>query len=215
MLVMHCGRTSQAGLVRAAGRHTPACMALNLAPPLQIADAASALKPPLQALLSGSKGKGKGFGATSTRANRFAIELPVADMSAAATARLAGAVLAALDLAGRRGCKAVFADPAAAQAAQGALKAEVLDLRQACQADALSGPLLLVAPSLADVSATPPRQRSPDDRPHAQPAVHAACGCAIHRQHGGLGGPAPRSRRWPWWSSCWRTACGAARRRWC
>jgi hypothetical protein len=80
---------------------------------------------------------------------RFAVELPVADTSAAATAALAGGVLARLPPGPWR---VVFADEAAARASAGAGPARGVHLREACRGAALDGPLLIVAPCVADVS---------------------------------------------------------------
>lgn len=79
----------------------------------------------------------------------------MADTSAAATAQLARAVAAAALPASARGaCTFVFADAAAAaQAAAQQPQLRAVGLQQACKAELLSGPLLLVAPAVADVSA--------------------------------------------------------------
>lgn len=128
----------------------------------QVRQAAASLKLQLQPLLSSkqpkaTKGFGGGGGAGGDAAgNRFSVELPVADTSPAATARLAQEVLtlAGMPTGGKGGCLVVFASAEAAKAAATALGggAQALELRAACQAEALGGPLLLVAPGIADVS---------------------------------------------------------------
>lgn len=125
------------------------------APPTQVQQAAEALAPQLKPLLSsgGAPGKRaaakKGFGAPKPGGggggyDRFAVELPVADTSPAACAKLAQDLLRLLP--GQPGSwTVVFADDRAAAAGRGR------GLRDACRAEALGGPLLIVAPTLAEV----------------------------------------------------------------
>jgi hypothetical protein len=110
----------------------------------------------------GGDGGGGGGGTTASSSssgyNRYAIELPVADTSPAATAALADSLLARLAPAG--GAVVVFADEAAAAAAvAGAaspnpLRRAALSLRAACRAPSLpsSTLLIVVAPAVADVA---------------------------------------------------------------
>ena len=137
---------------------------------------ADALAPSLKPLLSGAGGgaaaaaaakraasrKGFGGGAKSgasgssgggSGSTRFAVELPVADTSAAATARLAADLVRRLPAAPGGGWTAGVSDAAAAAAAASAPGvARALQLREACRADALGGALLIVAPSTAEVA---------------------------------------------------------------
>lgn len=99
----------------------------------------------------------QGFGASSsssTSSTRFSMELPLPSDSSADVVQLTADVLAKLPAAAAKDACIVFASEQAAAAAAGALKrsSSVLSLRDACRADSLSGPLLLVAPTVADVS---------------------------------------------------------------
>jgi hypothetical protein len=98
----------------------------------------------------------QGFGAKTAGGGgnggyqRFAVELPVADTSPAATAALALEVLKLLPGA-PAAWQIVYADPAAAAAAARAGQARAQPLRDACRAEALGGPLLIVSPTIAEV----------------------------------------------------------------
>ncbi len=95
--------------------------------------------------------KAGGAGAAGGGYQRFAVELPVADVSPAACARLASDMLRRLP--GQPAAwQVVYADAAAAAAGAAAGQARALQLQQACRAAALGGPLLIVAPALADVA---------------------------------------------------------------
>lgn len=89
----------------------------------------------------------QGFSGSKGEASRFALEIPLADSSAAATASLAAAVLADLGADGRK-FTVVYADEAAARV--GGPRA--MALQAACRQASLSGPLMIVAPKVADVS---------------------------------------------------------------
>ena len=96
--------------------------------------------------------KPSGGAAAAGSYQRFSVELPVADTSASATTRLAADVLKRLPGPGPAAWTVVYADAgAAAAAAAAAGQGRALFLRDACRADALGGPLLIVAPSIAEV----------------------------------------------------------------
>ena len=101
-------------------------------------------------------GVGSGGGSTGTR---YSVELPLASDSPAELAGLAADLLAALPAAATTGACIVAASEQVAAAVQAARSSSgrlgsgpVLSLRAACQADSLSGPLLLLAPATSDVS---------------------------------------------------------------
>ncbi|KIY97141.1 hypothetical protein MNEG_10820 [Monoraphidium neglectum] len=129
-----------------------------------VQQSAAALIPQLKPLLAGGAGGSsaakkakKGFGAKTAGGGgnggyqRFAVELPVADTSPAATAALALEVLKLLPGA-PAAWQIVYADPAAAAAAARAGQARAQPLRDACRAEALGGPLLIVSPTIAEVA---------------------------------------------------------------
>ncbi|WIA23209.1 hypothetical protein OEZ86_010097 [Tetradesmus obliquus] len=112
--------------------------------------------------LKGAKKAKKGFGAGSSGGStgtRFSVELPLASDSPAELAGLAADLLAALPAAATAGACIVAASEQVAAAVQAARSSSgrqgsgpVLSLRAACQADSLSGPLLLLAPATSDVA---------------------------------------------------------------
>ncbi|KAF6257364.1 hypothetical protein COO60DRAFT_1461188 [Scenedesmus sp. NREL 46B-D3] len=112
--------------------------------------------------LKGPKKAKKGFGAAATSSSpgtRFSVELPLASDNPAELAALATDLLAALPAASTAGACIVCASEQLAAAVQAARSSggrqgggAVLSLRAACQADSLSGPLLLLAPATSDVA---------------------------------------------------------------
>ena len=104
----------------------------------------------------GDSGGASSSASASSGYSRYAIELPVADTSAAASAALADSLLARLAPAG--GAVVVFADEAAAAAsassAANPLRRAALSLRAACRAPSLPSAtlLIIVAPAVADVA---------------------------------------------------------------
>jgi hypothetical protein len=125
----------------------------------------------------------QGFGAAASSASpgtRFSVELPLASDSPAELAGLALDLLAALPAAATAGANIVCASQQVAAAVQATRSSSsssgrqgdgpVLSLRAACQADSLSGPLLLVAPATSDVSAAGLEGRG---------TLHPACSSAM------------------------------------
>eukprot|EP00877_Chromochloris_zofingiensis_P014443 jgi/Chrzof1/9252/UNPLg00219.t1 len=115
-----------------------------------IEEAVQALRVPLQQLLSGSKAKSKGFGSSKRLGNRFSIELPVADDNTSQAVQLVQSIVKLLPNQAS-GCTLVYADKSAAAAGQ-KVHARCHHLQDACRLESLTGPLLLVGPSVADVA---------------------------------------------------------------
>jgi hypothetical protein len=107
---------------------------------------------------AGGGSEGASSSSPASTSHRYAIELPVADTSPAASVALADAVLARLAPAG--GAVIVFADESAAalaatnNATPNPLRRGALSLRAACRASSLPSATLLivVAPAVADVA---------------------------------------------------------------
>eukprot|EP00878_Enallax_costatus_P033586 GHUV01037117.1.p1 GENE.GHUV01037117.1~~GHUV01037117.1.p1 ORF type:complete len:338 (+),score=109.67 GHUV01037117.1:124-1137(+) len=107
--------------------------------------------------LSGTKKARKGFGGSGSSSTapgtRFSIELPLPSDSPPELVELTGDILAKIPTAAS--AWTVFAsEQAASAAAQNRVlqRSKVLSLQQACRVDSLNGPLLLVAPTTADVA---------------------------------------------------------------
>lgn len=118
---------------------------------------------------------GSSSGSAGSGVSRFSIELPLPGESAAELAALASDVLRRLPPAAAAGAAVVFGSDADAAAAAPALPrgACVLSLQSACRSDSLAGPLLLVAPGVADVSSR--RRVTAAVGGHAPAAMPAAC----------------------------------------
>eukprot|EP00878_Enallax_costatus_P047266 GHUV01057731.1.p1 GENE.GHUV01057731.1~~GHUV01057731.1.p1 ORF type:complete len:288 (+),score=100.13 GHUV01057731.1:340-1203(+) len=123
---------------------------------LQVIVSVSALLSQIKGL-SGTKKARKGFGGSGSSSTapgtRFSIELPLPSDSPPELVELTGDILAKIPTAAS--AWTVFAsEQAASAAAQNRVlqRSKVLSLQQACRVDSLNGPLLLVAPTTADVA---------------------------------------------------------------
>jgi hypothetical protein len=118
------------------------------------------------------------------------VELPLASDSPPELAGLALELMAALPAAATAGACIVAASEQVAAAVQATRSSSssgrqgggpVLSLRAACQADSLSGPLLLLAPASSDVSFAAVEFECGKD--HGLHAAEQCTGCAHTRQH--------------------------------
>ncbi|KAK9829786.1 hypothetical protein WJX72_007919 [[Myrmecia] bisecta] len=126
---------------------TPSAQELDVQIPDSRESAVQQAAEALSTQLRSKKGKQKGFKATATK--RLALDVPVADQSAAAAAELARDILRALPSDVAKQLTVVFADVDAALLASDMLDNEVAQLDD--DASSLTGDLMVVAPTVEQV----------------------------------------------------------------